>query len=347
MSEMRGMNELRGLILIGMIVFLSGCINLGGGGISSYYKNDVITVENYVAETEPVPGGVAIIKFDVMNNGDRTVPKAVVNFFDTKGLKTTVKCNGGFSLSDSSCEYDNIPSLESRSFTITFQIPSKEDIQGPIKLAVNYEIAYNYQGARRMTLPIIDPSVKQPLTQYSISDPSIGPIVADFDAPVGRTTVQNNQQVKEYWGIKGNSFQIKMKFSSVASSTVGDMKPVNLTAGKISLKLNGVSVDQNRRCDFRGSTGTIYSSYDITVSSNSGTFGISGTPSSGGMSMLVCNFIPANFPQLYKTIAIDANFQYEIQILRSETFAINPQQAPSGSQSQTGSGNQGGNFGNI
>lgn len=328
------MNELKGLLIIGMIIFLSGCINfnLGDGGVSSYYKNDVITVENYVAETQPVPGGVATIKFDVMNNADQPVPKAVVNFFDTKGLVTTVNCNGGVSLSDSSCEYDNIPSLESRSFSIIFQIPSKQDIQGLISLAVNYEIDYNYHGSRRIILPIIDPSVKQPLTQYQISQPSIGPVVADFDPPVGRTTKdQNGNTVQEYWGIKGSSFQIKTKFSNVGSNTVGDMKPTNLTAGQVSLKLNGVSVDSNRRCDFSGSSGTIYSSYDVTIPS--------------GTSSLVCNFIPSDFIGQYKTISIDANFQYQIQILRSETFTINPQEAPSGNPSSSPNSNTNSNPG--
>jgi len=305
------MNEVQALFLIGIIVFLSGCINLSTS--PSFYKNDVITVENYVlTDAEPIPGSTTTIKFNIMNNGDRPVPKAFVNFFDTKNLATNVDCKSGIRLSDSSCEYDNIPSLDDRSFAITFKMPTKEDVKGPITLTFNYEIDYNYQGSRRIILPIIDDTkIKEPITKFQTGQPSIGPVTADFDPPVGRTTKQNNQVVKEYWGVKGYSFEISVKFSEVASNVVGNVKPVNLTAGRVNLRLSGMVVDPERRCDFSGTSGTIYSAIDVTIP---------GSPNN-----LVCNFRALDFTGREKTVAIDANFAYTIQILRSETITIVPQ----------------------
>lgn len=318
------MVEFKILFLLAVVVLLSGCINLSSGP-ASFYSNDVISIENYVlTDSQPVPGGTTSIKFDLRNNGQDPVPRVVVNFFDTQGLSTSVNCNGGTKLSGSSCEYDNIPSLNTRSFSITFNIPGKSDIQGPISLNFNYEIDYDYHGSRRIVLPVIDTSQEtQPITQYTISDPSVGPISADFDPPIGRTTQNsNNQPVQEYWGAKGDSFEIKTHFNLVASNTIGTIVPVTLKTGHVKLQLGGISVDSSRRCDFSGSTGTISSTFDVTASGDTNT--------------LVCSFRASSFSTPEKIVSVDALFDYTMQIFRSATVMVTPQKNVGGGTSGSG-----------
>jgi len=297
--------------LVFLLVFVSGCIDFGGN-TGTYYKNDVITLEDYVVtETAPVPGSVTSIKFSLRNNGDKEVPRAVVAFPDTKGLKTDVECKNGNKLNDHACEYRNIPSLEDRSFAINFKIPNTEEIKGSMTFNFNYQIDYDYQGSRRITIPIIDDTkIKQPVTKFQTGQPSIGPITADFDPPVGRTTKRDNQVINEYWGVKDSPFEIKVNFKQVGSTSVGKVIPTNITAGKASLKLVGMTVDSERICDFTGSGGTIYSKFDVTV------------PGS-----LVCSFKATSFSMQenavgFKTVSIDASFSYTYLIRRSETIMV-------------------------
>ena len=295
-----------------LAVFVSGCITLGGGpGIQ--YKNDVITVEDYViTETNPIPGSTTTIKFLLRNNGDREVPRAVVDFYDTKGLKTSVNCKNENQLNDHSCQYTKIASFDDRTFEITFTIPNKEeiDVRGATTFNINYKIEYDYQGSRRITIPVIDDTrLKEPRTKYQTGQPSVGPIVAEFAPPVGRTTKKDSQVIKEYWGVRNSPFEIKVSFKNVGTTTVGQIKPVNISAGKATLKLTGLHTDSQRRCDFSGTSGTISSKFDITVPDN-----------------LVCNFI-ADFnnvcpPTCEKTVAVDALFSYTYSIQRSETLQI-------------------------
>ena len=300
------------------------------GGTSTFYKNDVITIENLVGpDAQPVPGTTTSIRFDLRNNGRDPVPKLVVDFFDTQGLTTTVNCAGGKKLSSSSCEFDNVPSLDSRNFAITFQIPGPDEIKGPITLTFNYEISYDYHGSRRIILPIIDTSLEsQPVASYQIADPSVGPISADFDPPLGRTVQKdNNQNVQEYWGVKGDSFQIKTKIDMVADTTVGDVQPVVLKAGHVTLSIGSLAVDSQKRCDFKGSGGKISSSFDIVASGN---------PNS-----LVCSFISPSFSGAEKIVSVDANYDYTIQILRSATIQITPQKNIGGGTSGSGTSGNG------
>jgi len=313
------------LSLIFILVFFSGCINLFGSTTTSYYKNDVITLEDYVVtETSPIPGSSTTIKFTIRNNGDREVPKAIVNFFDTKGFQTDVECKNGNKLNEHACEYTNIPSLDERGFAITFKIPELKELRGSMSFNFNYMISYDYQGSRRITIPIIDDEkIKQPLTKFQTGQPSIGPIAADFDPPVGRTTKSGNQVVKEYWGVKNSPFEIKVNFKQVGSTAVGTVTPTNITAGKASLKLTGMTVDSERTCDFSGTSGTISSKSDVTVPAT-----------------LIC-FFRASFtsvcpPTCEKTVAIDALFSYTYSIQRSEAITISTERLANSQTSQTG-----------
>src|SRR3990172_791618 len=85
------------ILLLFVVVFFSGCIELFGGGTTgNYYKNDVITVENYViTDSAPIPGSTTTIKFLLRNNGDKPVPSVIVDFYDLKGLPRAVECKNG------------------------------------------------------------------------------------------------------------------------------------------------------------------------------------------------------------------------------------------------------------
>ena len=295
-------------MLIFLAVFVSGCITPFTTGPGAFYKNDVITLEDYViTETKPIPGSTTTIKFLIRNNGDKEVPRVRIDFFDTKGIQTEVECKNGNTLSDRECEYNNIESLDERSFAITFKIPDQKDIAGPASFNINYQIEYEYQGSRRITIPVIDfDKIKKPLTKFQTGQPSIGPIAVEFDPPVGSTSRRDSQIVKEYWGTKGEALEVKVNFKQVSSSSVGQVIPTKVEAGKASLKLIGMTVDGKRRCDFEGTSGTISSKFDVTV------------PAS-----IVCNFRADSFAGQEKTVSIDAQFSYTYQIQRSETITIN------------------------
>jgi len=309
------------LSLIFILVFFSGCINFFGITPTSFYKNDVITVEDYVViESNPAPGSTTTIKFSIMNNGDKAVPRVVVNFYDTKGINTNVECNNGNRINDHSCEYTNIESLEDRNFAINFKIPEMQDLRGQMSFNIFYSITYDYSGSRRITIPIIDSDntkIKQPVTKFQTGDPSIGPIAVDFDPPLGRTSKQGNQIINEYWGVKDSPFEVKANFKQVGTTAVGTIVPTNITAGKASLKLTGMVVDPDRNCDFTGTSGTIYSSSDVTV------------PAS-----LVCSFRASLTsvcpPNCERTVAIDALFSYTYSIQRSETITISTENIKKG-----------------
>lgn len=84
------------IISVGLIVFLAGCVKEKPTEVQ--FKNDVITIENYVvdnvapyASTDSTTNKVTI-SFDIKNNGDKPVKWAKVNFFDTPGFEVIATC---------------------------------------------------------------------------------------------------------------------------------------------------------------------------------------------------------------------------------------------------------------
>ena len=295
------------LVLVLAVVILAGCTT----SISGPYQNDVLVQKNYVLTRQnPFTDSSTSIRFNLQNFGRDTVPKAVVDFYDLKGMAHTLTCQGGSQTDDHTCEFTDIQSLDSRYVAITLNTPSSDKIKSPTNLEIFYKIKFDYAGFRRLVIPVIDDSQEaQPQNKYVISDPSVGPITVDFEPPVGAVATQGNQQVKEYWGVKGDSFDVRMNFKQVIQTNV----PTNITGSNIKLKLQGLSIDSKSKCDFNYG---LTAKFDITV-------GQTQVP-------LTCGFRATDFSGPETNTVVDINFAYTFETSKTETITIVPRQTESG-----------------
>ncbi|MEK6909852.1 MAG: hypothetical protein AABW61_02115, partial [Candidatus Aenigmatarchaeota archaeon] len=73
------------VILVGLIVFLAGCVKDKPKEVQ--FKNDVVTIENYfVNNLAPYEKGETNIQFEVHNNGGQKIPYLEIDFFDIPGF---------------------------------------------------------------------------------------------------------------------------------------------------------------------------------------------------------------------------------------------------------------------
>lgn len=188
--------------------------------------------------------------------------------------------------------------------------PSSDIIKSPTSFQISYKISFDYSGFRRIAIPVIDDSQEsQPQNKYSISDPSTGPIEVAFEPPIGAITKQGNQQVTEYWGIKGDSFDIRMDFKQAVQSAI----PTNISAGNIKLNLQGLTINQHSKCDFNSG---LTANSDITVGND--------------QVSLSCSFTPQPFSKAETMTVIDVNYAYTFETIKSETFTVYPTQTSTG-----------------
>lgn len=88
------------VISISLMIFLSGCAKQKP--VEVQFKNDVITIENYVisnvapysTKDDNKPEKVDI-SFDIKNNGDKPVKWVKINFFDIPGFEIIPSCPDG------------------------------------------------------------------------------------------------------------------------------------------------------------------------------------------------------------------------------------------------------------
>jgi hypothetical protein len=294
-----------GLILLSLaILVIAGCTTTTG-----IYKNDIMVQEQPIlTRTNPYTDSSTSIRFYLRNYGRDTVPKAFVNFFDFHGMEHSLTCQGGSQVDDHTCEFTNIPSFENRFVSFTIYTPS--DIPAPTSFVISYEISFDYSGSRRIIIPVIDDMQEsEPKNKYSISDPSVGPIAVDFEPPIGAEKQQGDQTVTEYWGVKGDSFEVRMNFKQAVETSV----VTNISASDIKLKLQGLSIDSKLSCDFNSG---------LTAKS---------TVSVGQSSVpLSCFFVPTSFSGSEKMTTIDVNFAYTFDTIKTVTFTVVPRQTSEG-----------------
>lgn len=288
-----------------MVVFISGCT----GSTPIKFSNDAITIEQYVASpTKQYADSPITISFDVMNNVDDVVNDIEINFFDLPGFKILeLNCGIGEKKSDNICFFSSIEPLDFRTVSITLKAPSEELIKAPTQFTTSFFVGYRYSGHREANIPIIDQiTLKAPTFKYVASSPSYGSIRVDFDPPIGRETKKGKQVIKEYWGVKGSTFNMKMTFKDVGSSSIGTALPMNLSANDVSIKLTGIHVASDLPCSFEGSE-TLTPMEDIMLGRE-----------------LSCNFVSDDFedPEKFATMAV--NFDYNYKYLRTETLTIYP-----------------------
>ena len=307
-------------LLLLVLVILAGCTSSTTGP----YKNEVLVQDNYIlTRANPFTDSTTSIRFYLKNFGRDTVPKTVVDFFDLKGLDVnTLVCQGGSRIDDHTCEFTNIPSLDSRYVSLTLNTPSSDIIKSPTNFQISYKISFDYSGFRRLVIPVIDDlQESEPVNKYTISDPSVGPISAEFEPPIGAEKKQGDQTIKEYWGIKGDSFEVRMNFKQVVETNV----VTNITGSNIKLKLQGLSIDSKSKCDF---TSGLAAKSIISV-------GQTQTP-------LSCFFVATPFYGPEVNTVIDVSFAYTFETIKTETISVIPRQTEGGTNAE---GNPNGNIG--
>lgn len=302
------------IFILLVVVFVAGCTSTG----SNVYKNDVLVQTNYVlTRSNPFTDSATSIRFDLRNYGKDTVPIAVVDFFDLKNMSHSLTCQGGLPVSDHTCEFTDITSLDYRHVSLTLTTPSSDIIKSPTNFQISYKISFDYSGFRRLLIPVIDDTQETaPKNKYTISDPSVGPITVDFEPPVGAESKQGEQTVKEYWGVKGDSFEVRMNFKQAVQTNV----ITNITGSGIKLKLQRLSIDSKSRCDFN---------YDLTAK-NTVSLSQTSTP-------LSCSFIANPFSGPETMTTVDVSFAYTFETIKSETITVTPRQVEGGSEGSSNS----------
>lgn len=251
------------LSTIVLVVFLSGC---GGiiptdGFADDVFVADVITIEDYyVTNTKPLPNTSTTIGFLVKNNADYTmrekIPKVEVSFFDVPGF--TVKkltCEGG-SKSDNTCvfvksgSYDEIVPGDSR--VVKLELVSPKNIISATELTVSYSISYDIMGKRRASIPLVDGTTRiKPLSQFSQSPSSDGPVVVELKPPKGAERIEEGQTIEEYYSRLDEPFNVELSFEDVGSGSIGEVQPTVIGVGKVKLDVsNGLQIEPGLRCDF-------------------------------------------------------------------------------------------------
>lgn len=311
----------KSLLFLFAIIILAGCTTS-----TSPYKNDVLVQDQYVlTRANPFAGSTTTIRFYLRNFGSNTVPRADVIFNDMQGLSSTINCQNGAVTGTSTnpgCEFSNIVSLDQRYVSITINMPSADSVKSPIPYTITYQTSFDYSGSRRLIIPVIDDSQEnQPKNKFAISDASVGPVTAVFEPPLGAISRQGNQQVTEYWGVKGDSFEVRMDFSQAVSSTI----PTVIKASNVRLNLQQLNVDPKSTCDFNSG---LASKFDITV-------GQSQVP-------LTCSFVAQSFNGAEVSTVVDVNYYYTFTTQNTESFTVMPAtgtSATSGVGSNSGGGN--------
>lgn len=314
------------------IVFLSGCVDQGPA--EAKYKDDIITIEEYyVSDLTPYVDSEVVIEFLLQNNGEDPVPRVKVKFFDYPGFEIVeLKCmgtkpeNGDMCIFDKGNDFGELVPFDVRKVDLKLRTPPSKDIERPTSLTIMYYVEYDYSGFRKMDLPIIDgETVRTPTSKYSQSTPTYGPIKLTFEAPERGEHKEDGKVVKDYWGVKGQPFEVRMKLTDVASSALKGSSPT-IKAGSIRLDLKNsleraYSVSKEGKktmlpCDFCvGGEGDcpgtdsnyLYSNKTVKVPSE-----------------LKCNFQSLSFdePELLATIWADFSYTYQYTLV--EELEVQP-----------------------
>jgi hypothetical protein len=271
------------------------------------YKNDIITIEEvYISNTKPYAGTEVIIELYVKNNGDLKVNRVKVKP-DSDGFRITkLECEGT-NPRDNICVFEGenaIESLDERKIAVTLQAPSKDIIKvSPIPLSIYFYVEYDYSGYRTANIPIIDGTTRtKPMSKFSVSTPSYGPIVLSFELVPRRETKVDKTVIKEYWGVPNQPFEIKFSFEDIVKKG----RQVNITKGNIRLNITE-PLREAPPCDFERKDNLLLSNKDILVPEE-----------------IICYFNSSEITQPEVTASIKAEFNYTYEFSRTETITVQP-----------------------
>lgn len=316
-----------------LAVILSGCVEQDGDDIVELeYKDDVITIEDfYVSDRTPYEGAVTVVDFYLKNNGEYPVTRVEVAF-DAPGFEIEeLVCEGGSSI-DNACifdkdgEYGEIEPFDTRKVTLELGV-LRIGLLKPQTYTITYYTEYDYFGFRKMDIPIIDGvTVRKPLSEYSQSTPTYGPIKLSFEPPLRGERIEGDKTIKEYWGVRDDPFKVEMEFKHVGSRSIGEITDPEIEKCDVKLDLRG-SLERASiggvylPCDFCGGgepdctdkeRGYLFSNKTLDIPAK-----------------LTCNFYSPTFsdPQFEdpETVAtIWAEFNYTYRYTKAQSFDIQP-----------------------
>lgn len=287
------------LFILFLLIFLSGCVEQGK------YSYNVITEEELSLYPSSVPpGSTTTLSFSIKNNGDRSVERVRVEFYDLGGGAFTVEnleCENGERM-DNGCIFYELQSFESRKVRLVLKAPSLVVSRPVFKL--KYSISYPFSGHKQILIPAIDLSKKsKPLTKLRESYPLYGPIQVKLELPVGTEKIEGKKTIRENWLFKGQKFSVFFKFEDVVNKDSGIVLP----EGSVKLKLYGLTIDPDVPCDFE----------------NSGEFAIS-TKSLRVPGTLLCGFVVEDFEEGEISVRLEVIYNYTYRIDKAVEVSVVP-----------------------
>jgi hypothetical protein len=299
-------------------VALSGCLTNQSPTTTASYKNDVVTVEDYyVSNLQPYAGSETTMSFLVQNNGEQPVGRVKVSLSSNMEM-VDLRCSGAASYDTGSgvryCVFDasndagSIEPFDVRS--VELRLNANDLVSKPTEFVVSYSVEYDYAGYRKADLPVVDgTTVRTASSSYSQSTASYGPVLLSFELPARGTHKEDGQTVTDYWGVRGEPFEVVMKLTDVASSK---SKSKNLVLAKGSIMLDtkkSLQVADGMPCDFDvdASTGYLYSSKDVKVPGE-----------------LRCSFKSYDFSEPETFATLWAEYSYTYGYTLTEKFQVQP-----------------------
>ncbi|MCS7106004.1 MAG: hypothetical protein NZ942_01675 [Candidatus Aenigmarchaeota archaeon] len=282
-----------------LFIFLAGCINQPD--TIPKYKNDIITVEKtIITNSNPTPGSTTSINILLKNNGDKTLDNVEMRFDNIVGLiLSELYCEDGEKI-DYSCVFNKFGSLETRNIKLVLKVP-EQTIRNPF---IEYSISYPYKGQREARIPVVSSPYVTPKGKFSQSLPSVGPVLLEFEFPPQRTTRIDKQEIKEYWVVANEPFELKIKLKYVGSITGYD--PIIIPKDSLVVDLNdNFQKDTKLYCEFEEYGGAIYPREDVKVPSE-----------------LICNLKSVKIPEVEIIAPISAEFSYTFRFRRKETLTV-------------------------
>jgi hypothetical protein len=303
------------------MVALSGCLSNQGAPKGPSYSNDIVTIEDYyVSNLNPYAGSQVEVDFLLQNNGELPVSHLTLEVNAPAGWQiTSLACQGITSPEITSekdsgkCEYkytninEAIQPFDVRSVSMSFKTPS--NILKPTPFVLSYSVSYDYTGYRKADLPVVDGvTLRKATSSYSESSPSYGPIRLDFDIPARSEHVEGKQVVKEYWGVKGEPFEIMFSFTDVASQDYKGSSAA-LSVNSITFDTKGsLKLAPGLPCDFAASGAVYVSSAEVKKMPG----------------QLRCSFVSNDFaePEIFATLW--ANYMYKYMYTKTQAFEVQP-----------------------
>lgn len=292
------------VISLSILVFLAGCAQKSA---EINFKNDVITIENYVVDdVAPYADSLTTVRFDIKNNADNLISQIDVVLFDVPGFEVyDIKCQkikaGDIPLEKSGCRFADLEPLDTRSVSLFLRAKL---IDSPTPYTVSFSIKYLHKGSREVLVPIIDGiTKKEPSFQFTQSETTLGPIFFDILPQLEREKILDGKTIKLYWGITGQSFITKFVMKDRSSITDVKIKPTLVDVGNIEIS-KSESLKFEKPCDFDEQ-------------------GRSKVPVNTTFNTLICNFKPEGKTTEY-TSTITVNFDYSYEFIKSQDFVVQP-----------------------